>query len=130
MGARLIVVAGPVKETEFLLEDEVTIGRDTSASVCLNSRSASRRHCIVQRDGDQYLIRDLGSSNGTLVNGLPITECVLRHGDRIGISDSQFVFVDDVPAQLPLSPEVMESDHGDALKFTRVEQAETLSRNP
>src|SRR5215468_4311526 len=112
MGARLIVVAGPVQKTEFLLDDEATIGRDTSATVCINSRAASRRHCIIRRDGDQYLIRDLGSRNGTLVNGLPITECILCHGDRIGISDFQFVFVDDPPAELPLRPEVTESDHG------------------
>jgi Nif-specific regulatory protein len=129
MGPRLIVVAGPVEKTEFLLEEEVTIGRDTSATVCINSRSASRRHCIVRRDGDRYLLRDLGSRNGTLVNDRPITECILRHGDRIGISESQFMFVVDLPAELP-RPEVTESDDGDALKFTRVEQAETLYRNP
>jgi Nif-specific regulatory protein len=129
MGARLIVVAGPVEKTEFLLEDEATIGRDISATVCINSRAASRRHCILRRDGDQYLIRDLGSRNGTLVNGLPATECVLRHGDRIGISETQFVFVNDLTAELPLSPEVTESDHG-SLRFTTVQQAETLYRNP
>ena len=130
MGARLIVVAGPGKKTEFMVDDEVTIGRDISATVCLKSRSASRRHCIVRRDGERYLLRDLGSRNGTLVNDLPITECILRHGDRIGISDSQFVFLDDLPAEVPLRPEVTESDAGDALMFTRVEQAETLYRNP
>jgi transcriptional regulator with GAF, ATPase, and Fis domain len=131
MGARLIAVAGPIQKTEFLLGDEeVAIGRDISATVCINSRSASRRHCIVRRDGDQYLIRDLGSRNGTLVNDLPITECILHHGDRISISDSQFVFVVDLPAEIPLGPEVTESDDGEALKFATVLQAESLYRNP
>ena len=83
MGARLIAVAGQVPKTEFLLGDEeAVIGRDVVATICINSRSASRRHCMVRRDGDQYLIHDLGSSNGTLVNGLPVTECALQHGDR------------------------------------------------
>lgn len=131
MGAKLIAVAGPVPKTEFLLEEEESvIGRDADATVCINSRSASRRHCIVRRDGDQYLIRDLGSRNGTLVNDLPITECVLRHGDRIGVSDSLFVFVTDQAAELPPRPQVTESGDAEALVFATVHQAEHLSRNP
>lgn len=131
MAARLIAVAGPVPKTEFLLGDEeAVIGRDVAATVCVNSRSASRRHCMVRRDGDQYMIRDLGSSNGTLVNGLPVTECILRHGDRIAISDSLFVFVTDQPTELPLRPDVTESPDAEALEFATVHQAEPLFRNP
>jgi transcriptional regulator with GAF, ATPase, and Fis domain len=131
MGARLIAVAGPVTKTEFLLGDEeAVIGRDVAATVCVNSRSASRRHCMVQRNGDQYLIKDLGSSNGTLVNGLPITECGLRHGDRIAVSDALFVFAADQPSELPLRPEVTESRDAEALEFATVQQAEPLYRNP
>ena len=131
MGARLIAVAGPVPKTEFLLGDEeAVIGRDVAATVCVNSRSASRRHCMVRRNGDQYLIKDLGSSNGTLVNGLPVTECVLRHGDRIAISDALFVFAADQTAELPLRPEVTESRDAEALEFATVQQAEPLYRNP
>jgi transcriptional regulator with GAF, ATPase, and Fis domain len=130
MGARLIAVAGPVPKTEFLLGDEeAVIGRDVAATVCVNSRSASRRHCTVRRNGNQYLIKDLGSSNGTLVNGLPITECVLRHGDRIAVSDALFVFAAD-QTELPLRPEVMESHDAEALEFATVQQAEPLFRNP
>src|SRR5579871_253833 len=131
MAARLIAVAGPVPKTEFPLGDEeAVIGRDVAATICVNSRSASRRHCIVWRNGDQYLIKDLGSSNGTLVNGLPVTECVLRHGDRIAISDALFVFAADQAADLPLRAEVMESRDAEALEFATVQQAEPLYRNP
>jgi Nif-specific regulatory protein len=131
MGARLIAVAGPVPKTEFPLGDEeAVIGRDVAATVCVNSRSASRRHCVVRRNGDQYLIKDLGSSNGTLVNGLPITECVLQHGDRIAVSDALFVFATDQPAELALRPEVTESRDAEALEFATVQQAEPLFRNP
>ncbi len=131
MAARLIAVAGPVPKTEFPLGDEeAVIGRDVAATICVNSRSASRRHCIVWRNGDQYLIKDLGSSNGTLVNGLPVTECILRHGDRIAVSDALFVFATDQAAELPLRPEVMESRDAEALEFATVQQAEPLYRNP
>ena len=130
MSARLIAVAGPVPKTEFLLGDEeAVIGRDVAATVCINSRSASRRHCTVRRSGDQYLIKDLGSSNGTLVNGLPVTECVLRHGDRIAVSDALFVFADQA-AELPLRTDVTESRDDEALEFATVQQAEPLYRNP
>jgi Nif-specific regulatory protein len=131
MGARLIAVAGPVPKTEFPLRDEESvIGRDVAATVCVNSRSASRRHCMVRRNGDQYLIKDLGSSNGTLVNGLPVTECVLQHGDRIAVSDALFVFATDQSDELPLRPEVAESREAEALEFATVQQAEPLYRNP
>src|SRR5579859_2058292 len=131
MGARLIAVAGPVPKTEFPLGDEeAVIGRDVAATICVNSRSASRRHCIVWRNGDQYLIKDLGSSNGTLVNGLPVTEYMLRHGDRIAVSDALFVFAADQAADLPLRAEVMESRDAEALEFATIQQAEPLYRNP
>lgn len=131
MAARLIAVAGPVPKTEFLLGDEeAVIGRDVAATVCVNSRSASRRHCVVRRNGDQYLIKDLGSSNGTLVNGLPVTECILQHGDRIAISDALFVFAADQTDELLLRPEVTESRDAEALEFATVQQAESLYRNP
>lgn len=131
MPARLIAVAGPVPKTEFPLEDEESvIGRDPGAAICIHSRSASRSHCVIRRNGDQYLIRDLGSRNGTLVNGLPVTESVLRAGDRIGVSDSLFVFVLDAAADLPLGPDVTESRDAGALEFATVYQAEPLFRNP
>src|SRR5579864_1968607 len=94
------------------------------------SRSASRRHCIVRRNGDQYLIKDLGSSNGTLVNGLPVTECVLQNGDRIAVSDALFVFATDEPAEFVVRPEVTESCAPETLEFSTVQQAEPLYRNP
>jgi len=131
MPARLIAVAGPARKTEFPLGDEdVVIGRDAAATVCINSRAVSRQHCSIRRDGDQYLIRDLGSRNGTLVNGLPVTDCVLRHGDRIGISDSQFLFLDDLAGELPQGTEVTESGDAEALEFATVLPAETLYRHP
>jgi Nif-specific regulatory protein len=131
MGARLIAVAGPLLKMEFPLDDEATvIGRDVAATVCVKSRSASRRHCAVRREGDQYFIRDLGSRNGTLVNGLPVTECVLHHGDQIAVSDSLFVFAVDLQAESALRTEVTESGDATPLEFSSVHPAEPLFRDP
>lgn len=129
MGARLIAVAGPVSQAEFPLESqESIIGRDPAVAVSILSRSASRRHCAVRRESDQYIIRDLGSRNGTLVNDVPITECVLKHGDRIAVSDSLFIFVDD-RVEAPLRPAVAEARDA-TLEFATVHQAERLFSNP
>ena len=130
MGARLIVVAGPLKDTEVALtEHESLIGREAGASVFLNSRSVSRRHCLIRRQGESYLIEDLGSHNGTLVNEQPVRQQDLQHGDRITIGDSVFLFAED-GLQLSSRAEVTESSDTDALQFASVQPAEPLFRNP
>jgi transcriptional regulator with GAF, ATPase, and Fis domain len=130
MGARLIVVAGPLPRTELVLDEaESLIGRDPDADIPLSSRAASRRHCLVVRAGDQYLVRDLGSHNGTLVNGVPINERVLENGDQITVVDSVFAFVRD-GRETAFRPEVTEISDGNAVEFSRVQLAETIYRNP
>jgi pSer/pThr/pTyr-binding forkhead associated (FHA) protein len=130
MAARLIVVAGSLPRTELVLsEAESLIGRDPAADILLSSLAASRRHCLVLRSGDQYLVRDLGSHNGTLVNGVPVTERVLQNGDRITVSDSVFTFVRD-GWEPSIRPEVTESPDHNEVEFASVELAETLYRNP
>jgi Nif-specific regulatory protein len=75
-----------------LSEKEVSIGRDSSNDVWIVDRALSRRHCLLVSQSDQFILRDLGSKNGTLVNGVPTTEQILRDGDQITIGDSVFVF--------------------------------------
>jgi len=130
MGARLIAVAGPLKNREIALsEDEALIGRDPSATICINNLSVSRRHCIIRHQGENYLIRDLGSHNGTLVNDISITERVLEDGDKISVADSAFVFSAD-DSSVAMHAEVTESAGTDGLQFATVENAENLYRNP
>jgi Nif-specific regulatory protein len=93
MSPRLLGVAGPFKGTAVpLSEKEVSIGRDSSNDVWIADRALSRRHCLLVSQSDQFILRDLGSKNGTLVNGVPTTEQILRDGDQITIGDSVFVF--------------------------------------
>jgi Nif-specific regulatory protein len=93
MGPRLLGVAGPFQDTAVTLsEKEVSIGRDSSNDFWVSDRGLSRRHCLLVNHTGQFILRDLGSKNGTLVNGVPVTEQVLRDGDQITIGDSVFVF--------------------------------------
>lgn len=61
------------------------IGRDPSALVRLVDNRVSRRHALIEATVDGCSLRDLGSSNGTTVNGEPVTDRVLADGDMIGI---------------------------------------------
>jgi transcriptional regulator with GAF, ATPase, and Fis domain len=104
--AFLVGVMGPHQDATFSLEDEVTLGRDPANRVHLNDFSVSRRHCVIVRDGDQYLVRDLGSHNGTLLNGTAVDERALENGDRIAIGGSVFQFCSGDEAANPRPAEI------------------------
>jgi Nif-specific regulatory protein len=90
----LIGIGGTVEGGTFALAgEEISIGRDHNNGLAINDRSVSRRHCTIRKLApDRYEIRDLGSRNGTAVNGLPVTVRVLGDGDEIRIGDCYFRF--------------------------------------
>lgn len=77
-----------------------TLGRRSSADLKLVSVDVSRVHAEITWDGDQYILRDVGSSHGTFVNGRRIVTHTLAHGDRIGLgqNDVQIIFEADAPS--------------------------------
>ncbi len=94
MNPRLVGVAGPLQGRVFPISgDEVSIGHEYSSHIRISDRKVSRRHCMVIVRGADFSIRDLGSQNQTLVNGVPIEEAQLQHGDQITIGDSVLVFL-------------------------------------
>ena len=91
---RLLGIGGPLKGTAFPLPaGEVSIGRDSSNQLWAADPALSRRHCLVVAEGGQFSIRDLGSRNGTLVNGVPVEHQQMQHGDQIYIGDSVLLFL-------------------------------------
>jgi len=77
----------------FDLEEEYThVGRTPGNEISLPYPSVSSRHCMFILSGPDIVVRDLNSSNGTYVNGQPITELVLRPGDIIQVGDVQLKF--------------------------------------
>jgi transcriptional regulator with GAF, ATPase, and Fis domain len=114
MNPRLIAVSGLSKGTIFLLStNEVSIGRETSNTIHFNEPSVSRRHCLISCSSDQtepaavhagFTIVDLESYNGTFVNGVPVREQELKHGDQIAVGDVVLLFLlheTEVDAELP-----------------------------
>ena len=91
---RLVAVGGPLQGSMHPLEtDEVSIGRDVSNTLPIADTSASRRHSLLTRVDGSYQIADLDSMNGTFVNGVPVKQRLLEHGDQIEIGASKFLFL-------------------------------------
>jgi Nif-specific regulatory protein len=107
MEPKLVALAGPLKGTTIPLSDaESIIGRDPANTVSINDPLVSRRHCSIKKDGSGIAMADLGSLNGTFVNGKPAREQKLEHGDRIRVGDSQFLLLlhdDDEGTVVPLT---------------------------
>ena len=74
------------------LEPPFTIGREISNSIALNDESVSRYHAKIQDDNGRIILTDLGSTNGTRVNGHPVQLKVLRPGDQIHIGRCVLLF--------------------------------------
>src|SRR5450759_3447553 len=93
MVARLLAISGPLEGAVFPLEAELSIGREKTNTIPIEDRVLSRRHCLIQKDNGHFNIRDLNSSNGTYVSGLPVAAHVLKDGDQIKAGQSLFLFI-------------------------------------
>ncbi len=114
MRPRLVVLSGPLKDSIIpLSEGEITIGREASNTVAVTDPSVSRRHCVVREQDGKFQVRDLGSRNGTQVNGDTAQEHGLKHGDEIATGDSSFLFLleDENPLPGPGRVEFEDSHH-------------------
>jgi pSer/pThr/pTyr-binding forkhead associated (FHA) protein len=90
-----------------LKKAEFTIGRSQSCSLCAGSTAISRQHCAITRDDSKVTIRDLGSRNGTLVNGEKIEGTVeLASGDEISIGPLKFLLTISTSLNSVKKPEV------------------------
>ena len=75
-----------------LAKPSITIGRLSECDVVVDDTGASRQHARIRRTESGFVLTDLGSTNGTMVNGAPIQEHVLEHGDRITIGETELEF--------------------------------------
>jgi pSer/pThr/pTyr-binding forkhead associated (FHA) protein len=97
---RFQVRAGSKAGTSFEVDrNGVVIGRGADCNLVIDDNKASRRHARIQQLPDgRIAVQDLGSSNGTLVNGSPIQSVILDAGGTIQIGDT---VIDAVPATAP-----------------------------
>ena len=92
--AALVIRQGPQAGMSFpLLGNELIIGREEGLDITLQDPESSRRHVRISWRAGQFVVEDLGSTNGTFVNGVQITTPqILSAGDSIGIGQTALVF--------------------------------------
>lgn len=93
---RLVAVSGPLEgSTISITKDRISLGRASTNDICLEDRSVSRNHCVLEKNADSYEIVDLGSHNRTYVNQIAVDRRLLEHGSELRIGCSIFLFMID-----------------------------------
>ena len=107
-GPQLLIIGGNNRGREYPLHfGDNSIGRGVDNDVILADIAVSRKHTIVCWENGQFMVRDLGSGNGTLYNGKRVDLHNLRDGDQLELGNTLLRFV--CPANL-MSPEVAEAE--------------------
>jgi pSer/pThr/pTyr-binding forkhead associated (FHA) protein len=121
--ARLIMISPPAPGAEFAFHRTKTrIGRAEDLEICVNHRSISREHAEFVRDGDRIQLVDLGSANGTRVNGRDVTDAHVSAGDVIEFGQVRFRFVGEGEAYV--------FDAAQTMQFDAIELPAAPSRTP
>ena len=89
----LLALFGPKRGVRVDVTGPVTVGRSSTAEIQLIDEKVSREHCRFTPDGAKVTVEDLGSHNGTYVNGEKISgPRTLAAGDEVAVGDSLFAF--------------------------------------
>jgi DNA-binding NtrC family response regulator len=99
----LVLINGDEAGRSFPLGQSLRIGKSTDNDVVLEHPTVSRNHLVVRRQGDQFLVQDLGSTNGTFIDGAQVREAFLRAGALLEVGDVQLRFQPQIRA-LEVSP--------------------------
>jgi len=92
--ASVVIVEGPGAGQEYPLEKAVSVvGRERGVDIPLPDTTVSRRHAAIDAATGGFRLKDLGSTNGTLLNGRKIRESAIRHGDRFQVGNTTLQFV-------------------------------------
>ena len=92
--ALLAVLRGPNAGSRFLLDSDLTlVGRHPDSDIFLDDVTVSRRHAEFYRQGGRFVVRDVGSLNGTYVNRERIEETDLHEGDEVQVGKFRLVFL-------------------------------------
>ncbi len=114
------MIQGRDQGTRFRIDDaSVTIGRGTTSSVQLHDTEVSREHAELRRHGNAFVLRDLGSSNGTFVNGKPIKEHELASGDQLQLGRTLLLYTgvaegrqEDLADKINIVPHLADEEDG------------------
>ncbi|MEZ5322598.1 MAG: FHA domain-containing protein [Microthrixaceae bacterium] len=89
----LVVIRGANAGSRFVIERELTtVGRHPESDVFLDDVTVSRRHAVLRREDDGFVVEDVGSLNGTYLNGDRVNSRALNEGDQLQIGKFRMVF--------------------------------------
>src|SRR5574342_1317081 len=116
---QLIMRSGPTPGAAFTLEgDQITVGRDSTNEIVINDAEVSRRHARLTFQGGKYVLEDLGSTNGTFVNGQRLAgPRVLKAGEVVSFGE-----------QIVLMFEALSADVGETVVSPRAAAVPSSSR--
>jgi pSer/pThr/pTyr-binding forkhead associated (FHA) protein len=90
---RILCLTGPTKGEAFILKGQrIILGRSETADIKLQDTKSSREHAEITKSGEDWVITDLGSQNGLLVNDQKVNQAKLKEGDKIVIGTTVFKF--------------------------------------
>ncbi len=93
---QLVMRSGPTPGATFSLEgDQLVVGRDSASAIAINDAEVSRKHARLTFQGGKYVLEDLGSTNGTFVNGQRLAgPAVLKAGDVVSLGEQIVLMYD------------------------------------
>jgi hypothetical protein len=104
--AKIHIMSGVLQGKTFeLIEDTITVGRSLDNQIILEDATVSHHHAQFEAQTGGYMVRDLGSTNGTRVNGMRITDVKLNNGDQVRFGSVECRFELDMrKASQPMPP--------------------------
>ena len=92
--ASIVIVEGHAEGMEYPIEKISTVlGRDKNADIAIKDPSISRQHAAIVYHDSMFILKDLGSTNGTYVKSKPVEKVRLRHRDKFRIGDTLIQFI-------------------------------------
>jgi signal transduction histidine kinase len=136
--ASLFIIQGADQGKRFELQGKsVGLGRDGSNTIRLHDNEVSRRHAEVRRGDDGFKVVDLGSANGTLVNGKTVAEGKLRTGDQLRLGQTVLLFQDSgsgtgkgLTARVDMLAHSASNDRSEILKSIPVDEGSRVLQAP
>ena len=127
--ARLILMFNKQVLKEYPFEDEsITIGRKEDNAVVIDNLAVSGYHARIDRAGNDFILTDLQSTNGTFVNDKKTVSHRLRHGDNIVIGKHVILFVSDEKMDSDVQPEEKKLDLDKTMMLDTARQRELLAK--